>query len=420
MERAAQLNRDCQCITVDREKLNAALVAAGLKTVGSANDVSPMFADVPVFLAQTEIEAIRNTVEAVRRVVALPAFQEQALSHAPPIAAHDHGPVGTLYGYDFHLTPDGPRLIEINTNAGGALLSLALWQTQVACCDEVTAAVTPHVPMADRVPHLLVAGFVRELQRQRGENATLTTVAIVDEQPQQQFLHPEFLLYQRLFEQHGINALIVDVTALLHRDGALWAGETRIDLVYNRLTDFYFETDATAALRSAYEQGDVVVTPNPRAHALYANKRHLVMHSNADELARVGVAVDDIASLTRVVPHAELLDDANRERLWAERKHYFFKPLCGYGSKAAYRGDKLTRKTWDAIAQGDYIAQQLAVPSERTVNVDGRLTPLKLDVRAYVDDEQVLFLASRLYQGQTTNFRTPGGGFASVFTTVAR
>jgi hypothetical protein len=35
-------------------------------------------------------------------------------------------------------------------------------------------------------------------------------------------------------------------------------------------------------------------------------------------------------------------------------------------------------------------------------------------VRAYVVEQKVLLFAARLYQGQTTNFRTPGGGFASI------
>ena len=40
---------------------------------------------------------------------------------------------------------------------------------------------------------------------------------------------------------------------------------------------------------------------------------------------------------------------------------------------------------------------------------------LKVDLRNYVYDGEVLLIAARLYQGQTTNFRTPGGGFAPVF-----
>jgi len=65
--------------------------------------------------------------------------------------------------------------------------------------------------------------------------------------------------------------------------------------------------------------------------------------------------------------------------------------------------------------QGGYVAQKLAVPGERSVCVnDAEATPLKFDVRCYVYDGQLQLVAARLYQGQTTNFRTPGGGFAPV------
>jgi hypothetical protein len=39
----------------------------------------------------------------------------------------------------------------------------------------------------------------------------------------------------------------------------------------------------------------------------------------------------------------------------------------------------------------------------------------KVDVRLYTYDGRLLLAAARLYQGQTTNFRTEGGGFAPVF-----
>ena len=41
---------------------------------------------------------------------------------------------------------------------------------------------------------------------------------------------------------------------------------------------------------------------------------------------------------------------------------------------------------------------------------------LKADIRCYAYAGQVKLVTARLYQGQTTNFRTPGGGFAPVFT----
>ena len=40
---------------------------------------------------------------------------------------------------------------------------------------------------------------------------------------------------------------------------------------------------------------------------------------------------------------------------------------------------------------------------------------LKVDIRAYAYAGEIQLLAARLYTGQTTNFRTSGGGFAPVF-----
>ena len=89
----------------------------------------------------------------------------------------------------------------------------------------------------------------------------------------------------------------------------------------------------------------------------------------------------------------------------------------GYGSKAAYRGDKLTRRVFEEIIAGEYVAQTLVPPSSRRLAPEGEgsaAVELKLDLRNYVYDGAVQLVSARLWQGQTTNFRTPGGGFAPV------
>jgi hypothetical protein len=104
----------------------------------------------------------------------------------------------------------------------------------------------------------------------------------------------------------------------------------------------------------------------------------------------------------------------NADELWGRRKALFFKPAAGYGSKAVYRGDKLTRGVWTDILKGEYVAQEFARPSERMIRLDGVEQARKTDVRLYVYGNDLLLAAARLYQGQTTNFRTPGGGFAPL------
>jgi len=97
------------------------------------------------------------------------------------------------------------------------------------------------------------------------------------------------------------------------------------------------------------------------------------------------------------------------------RKNYFFKPFVGYGSKATYRGDKITTRVWEEICHGDYVAQELAPPSKKIILQNGNKVEAKVDVRAYTYQGEIQLMAARLYEGQTTNFRTPGGGFAPVF-----
>jgi hypothetical protein len=256
--------------------------------------------------------------------------------------------------------------------------------------------------------------FLAEWRRQRGEGRP-ATVAIVDDAPESQYLHPEFLLAARMFRERGVEAWVCDARTLSHDGRALRGGGRTIDLVYNRTTDFSFEQPEHAALRDAYLAGTAVVTPHPRAHALYADKRNLVLLGDAGRLAGWGVEPATVETLRRAIPRTEMVDPARADELWAARRKLFFKPVSGFGGRAAYRGDKLTRKAWAEILQGRYVAQEIVPPSERSVQVDGQSERLKLDLRCYVYDGSLLSVAARLYRGQTTNFRTPGGGFATVF-----
>jgi hypothetical protein len=355
-----------------------------------------------------------DLIAAIERVVALPAYREHVSAWAPAIARREAKSPGVFLGYDFHLGADGPQLIEINTNAGGGLLNAILERAQQACCDEAQAAL-PGIIARDRPEHLFMEMFRSEWAACRGA-AALTSIAIVDDDPAAQYLHPEFVLFQQLFARHGIKAVVCDPRDLMLCHGGLWFEETKIDMVYNRLTDFALDEPAHTALRTAYQEDVAVVTPHPRAHALYADKRNLVALSDDALLASWGVDADTRALLADGIPRTELVSPQAADDFWARRKQLFFKPAGGYGSKAAYRGDKITKRVFAEVLAGDYIAQALVPPSSRHLAVAGELTELKVDLRNYVYAGRIQLVAARLWQGQTTNFRTPGGGFAPVLT----
>jgi len=408
------LNSDCFCITLDPAALRRALQSQLQQPdlFDLITERAPhLFAANPVFINRLHRERMAEIVRTVTSVVTLPSYREAVLASAPDIARHDSGgAVGVFLGYDFHVTEGGLGLIEINTNAGGAMLNVALARAQRACCGPLHDM----RPAADAMEAAIVAMFRREWQSS-GRTGPLRCIAIVDEAPKQQYLYPDYLLFQDLFRRHGFEAIIVDPSDLSLRDGVLRNGPTTVDLVYNRLTDFSLREPANAVLREAYLQHAVVLTPHPQAHALYADKRNLALLSDDRQLQTLGVPAASRDVLLAGIPATERVDPVHAERLWSERRHLFFKPAMGFGSRAAYRGDKLTRRVWLEILAGDYVAQAIVAPGERVVSGQSPPQTLKFDVRNYVYEGHVQWLSARLYQGQTTNFRTPGGGFAPVY-----
>lgn len=389
---AARLNGQCQDVARMDEALQRAIRAQGDAWQALVQERCPhLFASAPVFIGASQWQQMRAVIAAVEAVVAAP----------PP-----HSALGVFYGYDFHLNAQGAHLIEINTNAGGGFLNALLIESQ-------RAADWPGTAVAAADPEQRFLAMFRNEWRLAHGAAPLTCIAIVDERPATQYLYPEFLLAQRLFERAGIVALLADPADLRAHDEGVYCNGQRVDLIYNRLTDF--DLQQFPHLRSAWMRQQVVLTPDPAHYARYADKRNLVQWSDAAWLHTMGVQQAGIDVLLRGIPQTKRVLAEASEQWWTERKAWFFKPVTGFGSKGAYRGDKITRRVFEEIMQGGYVAQRLQPPGERVVCLPGsEPQSLKYDVRCYVYDGELQLAAARLYQGQTTNFRTLGGGFAPI------
>jgi hypothetical protein len=412
---AARLNRDCDCVGTDLVELQRALddaLPSSSTPGGIAGSHPHLFADAPVFIEPEHVRQMQRLIETVEEVVALPAYRTRALKDAPSIAVRDPRAAGVFQGFDFHITPDGPKLIEINTNAGGALLNVAVRDAQVACCPSVSGYLDSQ-PTQASLEDEIHAMFAAEWRLARGSQP-LRVIAIVDDEPERQYLYPEFRLFERLFAERGVRAVIADTRELeCVADQLVYRG-LPIDLVYNRLTDFYFSAPSHAALKQAYERDCAVITPHPHAHALYANKRNLALLSDAHALREMNVSGPSIDLLISAIPRTLNVDD-DAAGWWADRKRWFFKPAEGYGSRGSYRGDKMTRGVFADVMRGGYVAQEFTPPSERSRSVGFGQTAYKIDIRNYVYRGKTQLMAARLYQGQTTNFRTEGGGFAPIY-----
>ncbi len=394
------LNADCHSAELNREAIVHACRAQSEDWHSLVMERCPyLFAEVPVFISPAQLRKMYEVIAAVERVVGLEGWLPSDDGKQPKAK-------GVFFGYDFHLNEQGVHLIEINSNAGGAFFNEFLAGSQR---DTEMPGKTCAI---ENLEPAFIAMFRNEWRLERG-SAPFRNIAIVDENPEQQYLYPEFLLAKRMLERDGLAVYILDPVSLKTSEDGLYFGKEKIDMVYNRLTDFSLQQ--YPVLDKAYQNGRVVLTPHPHAHAKYADKRNLARMTDEQTLRALGADEADIATLQTGVPHTFVVAPDMEAALWTGRKSLFFKPHSGFGSKGTYRGMNLTKRVFAEILNGDYVAQKLAPPGERAVCVDdAQAVPLKYDVRCYVYAGQIQLVVARLYQGQTTNFRTLGGGFALV------
>ncbi len=369
-----------------------------------AADLATKRANVEVEISALDAWRMDEVIAAIHKVSATPHYLQAALGAAPPIARDAIQRVKGLFtGFDFHLTAEGPRLIEINTNAGGAFYGALIDQVG---WNEGNAEAHPLGAWA----HVFVQHFRAEWAA--AGKGRLRSVAIVDENPQEQFLKLEFELAAQMLRDAGIAAVVADPRELAFRDGRLWHGSTPIDFIYNRLTSFALDRAEDTAIHDALLAGSAIVSPDPRTHALFACKRNLALLGNEAFLRDAGVDEATRQALIETIPRTVVLTPSNAADLWAKRSHLYFKPMNGFGSRAVYDGAKLTASAWGQIsARSDYVAQDRV--DARRVDVPGH-EPMRFDVRTFAYGATPFMRLARVYRGQTTNFRTPGGGFAPV------
>jgi len=317
-----------------------------------------------------------------------PAYLRLLEPYLPEMAKIKTQWPSVLMGFDFHLTADGPKLIEINNNAGGLYIGDDRWLPQPAMT-ELTGSL--------------------EMRLTEMFHGDWATIAIMDEDVTNQFMYPEMQAYAGLFEQDGRHVVVVSPEDIqLHSDG-LYVEDVKIDAIYNRHTDFYLEGADVAHVRTAYERGQVVVNPHPRSYALVGDKSRMVDWWREGLLEQC-VAADTVERVRAVTPQTVQLAEIDPEQVWHDRKHWVFKPSARHGGKGVVLGKGISRVRFEALDREETIVQQL-VPASM-VEVEGQ--SMKLDIRLYMHGVKLIALAGRVWRGQVTNFREPGSGWVAL------
>ena len=327
------------------------------------------------------------------------------LSGLPPEMI-DPGNYSALMSYDFHLDEEGRlRLIEINTNASQSLF--------VDLLHEVHGLKNP---FSTGFREEMAETFRNECQLAGQATSKPISAAIIDDNPSQQRLYAEFLLWRELLNRSGFETSIADGHGLVMREGRLVLASSGkpIDLVYNRDTDFYFESHPD--LHKAMIERATCFSPHPHEYRLLADKERLLELSKPGAIEALPIPADAKEIIGRTLIHTwDINDFADPASLWAKRRKLFFKPKRSFGGKAAYRGSSITKPTFaEVIEHGSYVVQEYVPAPPIVLKSLPEDKEFRYDLRFYVYKNKIQLACGRVYKGQMTNSRTLGGGSAVI------
>ena len=283
--------------------------------------------------------------------------------------------------FDFHYSEDmGLKLIEINTNAS-LYLPLILQR-----CGQADHCIPPQF-------NYLLDSFTDAFNLSDGDE-----ISIFDEVPENEGLYFEFLIFKEWLESKGYKANIISL-ADFEKDS--------FDKIYNRYTDFYFDESKSMSVKKAYFEKEKLFSPNPKEYFLMADKKRL-------NLMRKFLLETD-PEMAKIIPETKLFSEFDsKEELWANRKKYFFKPSQSFGSKGAFSGKSISKKAFENIYDPQFVAQELCPAGKRDFTYQDETHTMKYDLRFFTYKGEVHNYGARLYQGQTTNMKTPFGGLAPI------
>ncbi len=279
---------------------------------------------------------------------------------------------------DFHLTENGLKLIEINTNASAFLGAILL---------------EPNLPKQTQLLEELPTHFKKSFAQGADH------LIITDDQPEAQKMFFEFeALKNFLLNTKTYSKVSIMDTKELNDSLSSFNSPIHI---YNRNCDFYL--DSFPALR-AYCIEKKMVSPHPAAYGYFAQK---------DRLPLIKEHLPE--KFHSYFLSAEELTSSNAEDYWTKRKKYFFKPLDSYGSKSVYSGSSISKTKFQTLIDQNILAQELAKPLKLVDPIESEAKQWKFDLRLYTFGPDIFHSIARVYRGQLTQFSSSDkGGFSGI------
>jgi hypothetical protein len=308
-------------------------------------------------------------------VARLCGFLGTPAREVPWVVVDPGEPDVVLSRLDAFLTPQGPRFIEINSDAPAGFgysdaMAAAFQRLGVFGAFAQERAVSYEV--SDRA---LVGAVVGAWSRRGGP--AKPRIAIVDWADVRTRADQEIL--SRAFAGHGFDCVLEDPREMTFREGRLQAPSGPIDLVYRRavLSEVVEKEGEVKGFLEAYESGLVPFVNTFRCR-LSEDKAFFAILTD-DEAFGGLLTAEERTFVDRLVPWTRKVAERHTRRagrtvdlvphILENRTGLVLKPAHGYGGQAVFVGDETEPAAWEEAVLGALgapwvVQERVTIPEE--------------------------------------------------------
>ncbi|MCG6926823.1 MAG: circularly permuted type 2 ATP-grasp protein [Acidobacteria bacterium] len=396
----------------------------------------------PHFVPRGDWDALRSQGVRVMEVAArvarevfdgdvgrLCAFLGTPESEARWVSVDPGPPDVVLSRLDAFVTPEGPRFIEINSDAPagfGYSDRMARLFQELPVFRDFARGLPVSYQRSDAALVRAVVG-----QWRPSGDAARPRIAIVDWAEVK--TRPDQEILREAFAARGFECLLADPREVDIREGRLHAGGAAVDLVYRRavLSELVEGEDDVKAFLQAYRQR---LCPFVNSFRCRLSEDKAFFAVLTDEAFAHLMSEEEIGLLSRVLPWTRRVAERRTLKRGREidllpyvienREHLVLKPAHSYGGRSVYLGSETSPEDWESAARAGLeapwvVQERVTIPEEPFPVLDhetGEMTfvPLKVNANPFYVAGEEAGAVTRASRSSVINV-SAGGGSVPTF-----
>ncbi len=328
---------------------------------------------------------------------------------------------------DAFLTEDGPRFIEINSDAPAGF-GYSDRMARVFRELPLFQAFAERVPVSYRSSEEgLVRAVVAPGRARGGKGPPL--VAIVDWADVKTRADQEIL--REAFSARGSQCVLVDPRAMEVRNGRLWTPSEPVDVVYRRavLSELVEREDEVRPFLTAYRDR---LCPFVNSFRCRLSEDKAFFALLTDEAFSSLMSAEEVAFVVRLVPWTRKVEERRTVKdgrevdllpfVLANRAGLVLKPAHAYGGRSVYVGDETAGAEWEAAVRSALgapwvVQERVTIPEEPFPTFEGgelRFVPLKVNTNPFYVAGEEAGAVTRASRSSIINV-SAGGGSVPAF-----